>query len=40
MTKYYKLDYSINTSITVSIVDFKNKGLTDKENILYNLNNI
>lgn len=31
MTKWYNLDYSINTSITVSMVDFKNNGLSDEE---------
>lgn len=29
--KNYKLDYTINTSINVSMVDFKNAGLTDDE---------
>lgn len=27
----YKLDYTISTSINVSMVDFKNAGLTDEE---------
>ena len=27
----YKLDYTLNTSINVSMVDFKNAGLTDDE---------
>ena len=29
--KIYKLDYTLNTSINVSMVDFKNAGLTDEE---------
>lgn len=29
--KTYKLDYTISTSINVSMVDFKNAGLTDEE---------
>jgi hypothetical protein len=29
--KTYKLDYTLNTSINVSMVDFKNAGLTDDE---------
>jgi hypothetical protein len=29
--RQYTLDYTINTSINVSMVDFKNAGLTDEE---------
>lgn len=31
MKRRYTLDYTINTSINVSMVDFKNAGLTDEE---------
>ena len=36
----YTLDYTINTSINVSMVDFKNAGLTDEEilKLLYQKN--
>ena len=29
--KRYKLDYNLNTSINVSMVDFKNAGLSDED---------
>ena len=29
--KRYKLNYTLNTSINISMVDFKNAGLTDDE---------
>lgn len=40
MKRRYALDYTINTSINVSMVDFKNAGLTDEEilKLLYQKN--